>query len=91
MRNTGDLAVIPYVKSLTHLPVIFDPSHATGVRSLVAPMALAATVAGAHGLMIEVHPDPDKSTSDAAQTLGFKDFRTLNKKLGKLSEFAKKL
>jgi 3-deoxy-7-phosphoheptulonate synthase len=91
MRNTADLAVIPYVKSITHLPVIFDPSHATGVRSLVAPMALAATVAGAHGLMIEVHPDPDKSTSDAGQTLGFKDFKKLNTKLGKLSEFAKTL
>ena len=57
-RNTADLSIIPLVKSISHLPVIFDPSHATGKRNLVSPMALAAVVVGAHGVMIEVHPDP---------------------------------
>ncbi|KKK67064.1 hypothetical protein LCGC14_2957820, partial [marine sediment metagenome] len=80
-RNTADLAIIPHVKSLCHLPVIFDPSHATGVRALVSPMSQAAIVVGAHGLMIEVHPDPEHATSDGPQSLNFKEFRTLHKKL----------
>ena len=57
-RNVLDLAAIPLVKSLTHLPVIVDPSHGTGARLLVAPMALAGVAAGADGLIIEVHPNP---------------------------------
>ena len=57
-RNTADLAIIPLVRKMTHLPVIFDPSHATGKRDLVLPTALASIVVGAHGVMVEVHPEP---------------------------------
>lgn len=68
-RNLLDLTAIPVVKSLSHLPIIADPSHGTGVRSKVTPMARAAVAAGADGLMIEVHPDPDRALSDGAQSL----------------------
>ena len=68
-RNTLDLSAIPVIKSLTHLPVIIDPSHATGIREKVSPMARAAIAAGADGLMIEVHNDPDRAMSDGAQSL----------------------
>lgn len=68
-RNTLDLSAIPVIKKLTHLPVIIDPSHATGSREKVSPMARAAIAAGADGLMIEVHNDPDRATSDGAQSL----------------------
>jgi 3-deoxy-7-phosphoheptulonate synthase len=89
-RNTADLAVIPLIKGMTHLPVIFDPSHATGHRPLVAPMALAAVTAGAHGLMIEVHPDPEHATSDGPQSLHFNEFRALFKKIQILEDFVRK-
>ncbi|MBQ6174211.1 MAG: 3-deoxy-7-phosphoheptulonate synthase [Clostridia bacterium] len=68
-RNTLDLAAVPVLRRLTHLPVVVDPSHATGYAHLVKPMALAATVAGADGLMIEVHNDPPHALSDGAQSL----------------------
>ena len=68
-RNTLDLNAIPVVKELTHLPVIVDPSHGTGIRNKVAPMARAAIAAGADGLIIEVHHDPDRALSDGAQSL----------------------
>jgi 3-deoxy-7-phosphoheptulonate synthase len=68
-RNTLDLCAIPVVKKLSHLPVIVDPSHGTGRRDKVAPMARAAVAAGADGLIIEVHPNPDKALSDGAQSL----------------------
>ncbi len=68
-RNTLDLSAIPVVKRLTHLPVIIDPSHATGIREKVSPMARAAVAAGADGLMIEVHNEPAKALSDGAQSL----------------------
>lgn len=68
-RNTLDLSAVALVKSLSHLPVIVDPSHGTGVRGLVAPMARAAVAAGADGLMIEVHPCPEKALSDGEQSL----------------------
>ena len=68
-RNTLDLSAVPVLHSLTHLPVVVDPSHATGVASLVRPMALAAVAAGADGLMIEVHNDPAHAKSDGAQSL----------------------
>jgi len=90
-RNTADLAIIPLVKTITHLPVIFDPSHATGIRALVAPMALASIMAGAHGMMVEVHPEPDRATSDGQQTLDFAAFRKLYRQVGALSDFAGKL
>ena len=68
-RNTMDIAAIPVVKKLSHLPIIADPSHGTGKREFVAPMARAAVAAGADGLLVEVHPDPDRAVSDGAQTL----------------------
>ena len=68
-RNTLDLAAIPLLKTMTHLPVVVDPSHATGIAHLVKPMAMAATAAGADGLMIEVHNDPPHALCDGAQSL----------------------
>ncbi len=68
-RNTLDLSAIPVVKKLSHLPVIVDPSHATGIREKVPPMALAGVAAGADGLLIEAHPDPEKALSDGPQSL----------------------
>ena len=68
-RNTLDLSAIPMLRELTHLPVIVDPSHATGIARLVKPMALAAAAAGADGLMIEVHNNPAKALCDGAQSL----------------------
>jgi 3-deoxy-7-phosphoheptulonate synthase len=69
MRNTMDIAAIPVIKQLSHLPVVADPSHGTGRRDKVAPMARAAVAAGADGLLIEVHPDPERALSDGAQSL----------------------
>ncbi len=68
-RNLLDLTAIPVVKALSHLPIIADPSHGTGIRAKVTPMARAAVAAGADGLMIEVHPDPERALSDGAQSL----------------------
>ena len=76
-RNTLDLSAIPVIKNLTHLPVIIDPSHATGIREKVSPMARAAIAAGADGLMIEVHHDPDTALSDGPQSLYPKQFGQL--------------
>lgn len=76
-RNTLDLSAVPYLKKQTHLPVIVDPSHATGIAALVRPMALAATAAGADGLMIEVHNDPAHALSDGAQSLKPEEFSDL--------------
>ena len=89
-RNTADLAIIPLVRSMSHLPVIFDPSHATGKRPLVAPMALASIVAGAQGAMIEVHPEPERALSDGPQSLHFKEFEKLRTKIRSLDVFARK-
>ena len=80
-RNTLDLSAIPVIKKLTHLPVIIDPSHATGSREKVSPMARAAIAAGADGLMIEVHNDPDRATSDGAQSLYPEQFGQLMRDL----------
>ena len=68
-RNTMDISAIPVVKKLSHLPIVADPSHGTGRRDLVPPLARAAVAAGADGLLVEVHPDPDRAASDGAQTL----------------------
>ena len=76
-RNTLDLNAVPALQQLTHLPVIADPSHGTGVRSLVLPMARAAVAAGAHGILVEMHPDPERSISDAKQTISFATFTDL--------------
>ncbi|MFO7862200.1 MAG: 3-deoxy-7-phosphoheptulonate synthase [Desulfosalsimonas sp.] len=80
-RNTLDLSAIPVIKNLTHLPVIIDPSHATGIREKVSPMARAAIAAGADGLMIEVHDDPDHALSDGAQSLYPEQFSRLMRDL----------
>jgi len=80
-RNTLDLSAVPALKELSHLPVIVDPSHATGKWRLVSPMAKAAIAAGADGLLIEVHPEPKNSLSDGAQTLNFDKFTQLMKEL----------
>jgi chorismate mutase/prephenate dehydratase len=76
-RNTLDLSAVAVVRERSHLPVIVDPSHSTGQRSYVAPMAWAARAAGAHGLLIEVHPSPDEALSDAEQSLSFDEFAAL--------------
>ena len=76
-RNTLDLSAIPVVKKLSHLPIVADPSHGTGRRDIVAPMARAAVAAGADGLMIEVHPDPDRALSDGAQSVRPEQFAEL--------------
>jgi 3-deoxy-7-phosphoheptulonate synthase len=76
-RNTMDISAIPVVKKLSHLPIVADPSHGTGRRDKVAPMARAAVAAGADGLLIEVHPDPDHALSDGAQSLRPEQFQEL--------------
>ena len=68
-RNTCDLSAVPALKEMSHLPVIVDPSHGTGVRSLVTPLAKAAVAVGADGLIVEVHPNPEEAFSDGAQSL----------------------
>jgi 3-deoxy-7-phosphoheptulonate synthase len=80
-RNTMDIAAIPVLRRLTHLPVIADPSHGTGKRDYVVPMARAAIAAGADGLLVEVHPDPDHALSDGAQTLRPDQFSELMKQV----------
>jgi 3-deoxy-7-phosphoheptulonate synthase len=85
-RNTLDLSVIPPVKRLSHLPIIVDPSHGTGKRDYVPSMALASLAAGADGLLIEVHPDPDHAMSDGAQSLNFAGFEKLLDSLKRLAE-----
>ena len=73
-RNTLDIAAVPVLKTVSHLPVIVDPSHAGGVRSLVPPLSRAAVVVGADGLIVEVHPSPDEALSDGIQSLTFLEF-----------------
>jgi 3-deoxy-7-phosphoheptulonate synthase len=80
-RNTMDISAIPIVKKLSHLPIVGDPSHGTGRRDMVAPMARAAVAAGADALLIEIHPNADKAVSDAAQTLFLEDFIKLTSEL----------
>ncbi len=77
MRNTLDIGAVPYLKRESHLPVIVDPSHAAGRRDLVLPLALAAVAAGADGLIVEVHPDPDRAKTDGDQSLSLDLFAEL--------------
>jgi 3-deoxy-7-phosphoheptulonate synthase len=84
-RNTLDLSVIPPAKQMSHLPILVDPSHGTGKRHYVPPMAMAALAAGADGLLIEVHPDPDHALSDGAQSLDFAGFTSLLERLRQMS------
>ena len=90
-RNTLDLSAVPMIKKLSHLPVIIDPSHATGLPWMVEPMTLAAIAAGADGVMIEVHNDPPKALCDGAQSLRPDQFADLMQKVKKLSAFMKTL
>lgn len=83
-RNTLDLSAVPVLKELTHLPIIVDPSHAVGHRDKILPLAKAAKAVGADGLMVEIHPDPDKALSDGAQSLKFEQFRNLIAALDKM-------
>lgn len=85
-RNTFDLNAIPVLKSLTHLPVIADPSHAIGLREHVPALALAAVAAGADGLIVEVHPNPDKAMSDGRQSLSIEAFRTMMDQVRRVAE-----
>jgi 3-deoxy-7-phosphoheptulonate synthase len=89
-RNTCDLSAVPALKELSHLPVIVDPSHGTGVRSLVTPIAKAAIAAGADGLIIEVHPHPEEAFSDGAQSLTPDQFSTLMDWARKLAQIENK-
>jgi 3-deoxy-7-phosphoheptulonate synthase len=82
-RNTLDLAAVALVKELSHLPVLADPSHGTGLRSLITPMSKAAAAAGADGLLIEVHPCPERALSDGPQSLDLDGFATLMNELGR--------
>ena len=88
-RNTLDLSIVPLLKEKTHLPVIVDPSHATGIRELVLPMAMAATAAGADGLMIEVHNDPEHALCDGPQSLTPAQFNTVASAVAKVREACK--
>jgi 3-deoxy-7-phosphoheptulonate synthase len=84
-RNTLDLSAVPLVRSLSHLPIVVDPSHATGHRHLVPSMALAAVAGGADGLMVEVHPNPDEALSDGPQSLTFEQFGRLMEDLRRVA------
>ena len=86
-RNTLDLSVVPLIREMSHLPIIVDPSHATGKRMLVPVMTKSALVAGAHGVMMEVHPNPAKALCDGAQSLSGADFAELMKEINHLLEF----
>ena len=85
-RNTLDIAAIPIVKELSHLPIVVDPSHASGKSRLVEPLAMAAVAAGADGLMIEVHNDPPHALSDGAQSLTPEQFKKTAEKIRALKE-----
>lgn len=85
-RNTLDISAVPVLKTLSHLPVVVDPSHGTGKASLVAPMALASIAAGAHGLLIEVHNNPAMALSDGSQSITPAAFAELKKSIDKVAE-----
>jgi len=87
-RNTLDLSAIPALKERTYLPVVVDPSHATGNYHYVAPMSYAAVAAGADGLLIEVHPEPEKAFSDGPQSLTPKNFASMMEKLRSYAEIS---
>jgi 3-deoxy-7-phosphoheptulonate synthase len=87
-RNTLDISAVPVLKELTHLPVIVDPSHAAGHWRYVIPLAMATRAVGADGLMIEVHPEPDKALSDGIQSLKPEKFYQLMEELGSLAKIA---
>ena len=85
-RNTLDLSAVPALKELSHLPVVVDPSHATGIARMVEPMAMAAAAAGADGLMIEVHNKPEEALCDGKQSLTPAQFAKLAERVRKIRE-----
>jgi 3-deoxy-7-phosphoheptulonate synthase len=85
-RFTLPLATVPYLRHKTHLPVVVDPSHGTGHTYLVADMAAASVAAGADGLIVEVHPDPERAMSDGYQSMNFAQFAKMMKKVRRLAE-----
>ncbi|HUS03990.1 MAG TPA: 3-deoxy-7-phosphoheptulonate synthase, partial [Dehalococcoidia bacterium] len=85
-RNTMDISAIPIIKKVSHLPIIADPSHATGKWYLVTPLGLAAVAAGADGLMVEVHPHPEQALADGPQSLTFDNFRQLISQLRPIAQ-----
>ena len=85
-RNTLDLSAVPMLRELSHLPVVVDPSHATGIARIVEPLAMAAAAAGVHGLMIEVHNDPVNALCDGAQSLTPAQFAKISEKVRKIRE-----
>src|SRR5690606_3744448 len=84
-RNTMDISAIPVIHKLSHLPIIADPSHAIGIRDKVPPLARAAVAAGADGLLMEVHTDPEQALCDGAQTLYMEQFEKLMKELREIA------
>ena len=89
-RNTLDISAVPLVKEMSHLPVIVDPSHATGKRSLVAPMSMAAAASGADGIMVEMHPEPSKALCDGKQSLSPDEFVSMMRTLRSAAQAAGK-
>ena len=85
-RNVMDIASVPVIKKLSHLPIIVDPSHGTGQRYLIEPMAKAGLIVGADGIMIEVHNNPEKALSDGKQSLPIPMFKEVMGRLNKLTE-----
>ena len=85
-RNTLDLSIIPILQAITKLPIIVDPSHAVGVRAAIPQMALASIAGGANGVMLEIHPEPEKSISDPDQALSFLEFSNLANRIKKVSQ-----
>jgi 3-deoxy-7-phosphoheptulonate synthase len=90
-RNTVDIGAVPLIKHLSHLPILVDPSHATGKWNMVIPVAKAAIAAGADGVMVEVHPDPDRALSDGKQSLTPENFRKLYEQIKRLAELDNKI
>jgi len=90
-RNTLDLSAVPVVKSLSRLPIVVDPSHATGDRRLVKPLARAALAAGADGIMVEVHPEPEKALSDGPQSLTLEGFRDLMQEISEIGQVMQRI
>jgi len=89
LRNTLDISAVPLIKQLSHLPIIVDPSHATGKRELIAPLAKAALAVGADGIMIEIHKEPEKAKSDGPQSLHFESFKNLMNEINQLYSLIK--
>ncbi len=85
-RFTVDLAAVPVIKKLSHLPIIVDPSHSTGSSDLVTPIALAAIAVGSHGVIVDVHPNPAVAKCDGAQALSFENFRILSRQMNAVAE-----